>query len=448
MIADTISQHPYLFLALTAFLINILFGYIRQGHPRFSAKWFFWIHASIPFLIYFRIKLEVSAFFIPVSIFLAVLGQIVGGRQRRKRMTREDNERLAQIPDLKFPPAKDDLLDEKEVMVALLNMGGPRTTADVKPFLRRIFMDPLIIRFPLSSVLQSFFAWLLVTLRGKATEERYQLIGGGSPILRATARQTLTLKRELKRRGHNVSAVVSFNYSWPLPEDTIRKTKKEGKKYILPLSLYPHYSAATTGSNMHYLKKAARDIYPEVTFLKPPEYFLAEGYVEAFVDRIQESLRPGESLDDFYLLFSAHGLPLYFLTGGDPYPFQVAQTTAKVLERLKRTERWTISYQSDVGPLQWLKPSTEKMIETFADAGIKKLLVVPISFVTDHIETLCEIDIEYRKVAEDAGISDFRMSKAIESHPAFIRALADCVERYLRPVNAPQTPSLNPAGKN
>jgi ferrochelatase len=448
MIPDVIFQHPYLFLALTAFLVNVWFGYIRQGHPRFSAKWFFWIHASIPFLIYFRIKLQVSAFFIPVSIFLAVLGQIAGGRCRRKRMTREDNEKLEQIPDLKFPRAKDDLLDEKEVMVALLNMGGPRTNSDVKPFLRRIFMDPLIIRFPFSSVLQSFFAWLLVTLRGQTTAERYQLIGGSSPILRATARQTLALKRELKKRGHNVSAVVSFNYSWPLPEDTIRKAKKEGKKYILPLSLYPHYSAATTGSNMHYLKKTARDIYPEVTFLKPPEYFLADGYIGAFVDRIQEALGPGESLDDFYLLFSAHGLPVYFLTEGDPYPFQVAQTTAKVLERLKRAERWTVSYQSDVGPLQWLKPSTEKMIETLADAGIKKLLVVPISFVTDHIETLCEIDIEYRKTAEDAGIADFRMSRAIESHPGFIRALADCVERYLKPARVARTSSLNPAGKD
>ena len=172
-------------------------------------------------------------------------------------------------------------------------------------------------------------------------------------------------------------------------------------------------------------------MYPDLTFLTTQSYYLADSYIEAFVNRIRETLTSGESLDDFYLLFSAHGLPLYFLAQGDSYPFQIAQTVAKILDRVGRKQAWAISYQSAVGPMRWLQPSTEAMIKALARRGIKKLLVVPVSFVTDHIETLCEIDIEYRAFAESLDISDFRMSKALECHPGFITALADCVEESL-----------------
>ena len=135
--------------------------------------------------------------------------------------------------------------------------------------------------------------------------------------------------------------------------------------------------------------------------------------------------------DDFYLLFSAHGLPVYFLKEGDLYPFQVAQTVAGIILKLSRRRRWQISYQSAVGPLQWLKPSTDDMLRALAEQEEKKIIVIPISFVTDHIETTCEIDIEYRHMAEQWGITDLRMTKALETHPAFIGALADTVEAAL-----------------
>ena len=207
------------------------------------------------------------------------------------------------------------------------------------------------------------------------------------------------------------------------------------KRYILPLSLYPHYSAATTGSNLYYLEKEASQQTKksgiELTFLDSPSYFMHDGYIQAFVERIHAQIQIDESLDDFYIIFSAHGLPLYFLKEGDPYPFQIAQTTSLILEKLNRQQSWVISYQSAVGPMQWLKPSTEDIIKALARRGITKVLVVPIAFVTDHIETLCEIDIEYRKYAEDLGIKDFRMARAIECHPRFIGALADSVEAVL-----------------
>ena len=318
-------------------------------------------------------------------------------------------------------------------MVVLLNMGGPKTNADVRNFQKRLFTDPLLIRFPFSWALQKLFAALLIAFRSQSTERRYQLIGGGSPIFQSTKDQVQALQNELDKRGRSLKVTFSFNYSSPLPDDTMREIQKEGKQYILPLSLYPHYSKATTGSNIHYLKKSALTIFPQLQFLETPSYYLHEEYIQAFADRILEQVHSSESLDDFYLLFSAHGLPLYFLSEGDLYPYQISQSVTKVLARLGREDDWTICYQSAVGPLQWLKPAIEDVIKALSRRNIRKIIVVPISFVSDHIETTCEIDMEYRQIAKDLGISDFRMSKALECHPKFINALADAVEKTLRP---------------
>jgi len=323
-------------------------------------------------------------------------------------------------------------IDDHQVMVVLLNMGGPQNTQEVAGFLKRLFSDRLIIRFPLSFLLQPVFANLMVFFRGKDSERRYGLIGGGSPILPSTLNQAQALEQELNKRGRDLAVVICFNYSPPFPEQTVAEIKKSGKTHVLPLSLYPHYSKATTGSSLYHLKKAAEKDCPEVTFLETPSYHLADPYIEALVERIHQQLKPHEVLEDFYLLFTAHGLPLYFLMEGDPYPFEINQTVVKILDRLGRTDEWAISYQSAVGPMRWLEPTTKTMIHALATRGVKKLIAVPISFVTDHIETLCEIDMEYRALAEGLGIEDFRMSRALECHPAFIEALADCVEGLLK----------------
>ena len=345
-------------------------------------------------------------------------------------MTDEEVERLQQIPII--VEAGHQSIPDPEIMVVLLNMGGPKTNADVKDFQKRLFTDPLLIRFPLSWAFQELFAALLIAFRSKEAERRYRLIGGGSPIYQSTKNQAKALQIELDKRGRSLQVIFSFNYSPPLPDETIHEVQKAGKKYLLPLSLYPHYSKATTGSNIHYLKKSAQSIYPELHFLDAPRYYLDDNYIKAFADRVLEEIHPGESLDDFYLIFSAHGLPLYFLAEGDLYPYQISQTVAKVLANLDRDDQWTIAYQSAVGPLQWLKPSTGDMLKALAKRNVKNVIIVPISFVTDHIETTCEIDMEYRKIAEDLGINDFRMSKALECHAGFITALADSVEKTLQ----------------
>ncbi|MCA9400146.1 MAG: ferrochelatase [Candidatus Omnitrophica bacterium] len=420
---------PYLLVLSVALLSNIPCGYLRQGYAKFSFPWFLWIHASIPLLIYLRITTGVSPWIIPLSIFCAVIGQVFGSRMRLQRQDQEETERIAQIPHLNR--TKTNSIKDDQVLIALLNMGGPRNLEDIKAFQKCLFEDDLLIRFPLSFLLQKFFAWVLIFFRLNAVKERYKMIGGRSPIYQSTTAQAQALREELRRRGRDVMVTFSFNYSPPFPEDTVNKARRSGKKYILPLSLYPHYSKATTGSNMHYLKKSLDHKQADIALLPAPSYYLHDGYIQAFVDRILESLKEGERLEDFYLMFSAHGLPLYFLTEGDPYPFQVSQTVAKILGKLDRDANWSLCYQSAVGPLQWLKPSTDDMLTALAGRGIRKILVVPVSFVGDHIETIHEIDIEYRELADELKIEDFRMTKAIESHQGFITALADTVERSI-----------------
>ncbi len=343
-------------------------------------------------------------------------------------MPKQNFEQIEQIPDLQLPRPVPAQIKDEDVAVVLMNMGGPINLDEIEPFLRRLFNDSLIIRFPFA---QSIFADLLIRSRLKEVKERYKLIGGGSPLLASSLKQVEVLSNELKKRGRNIEVFLNFNYTDPLPEATIAQVKAGARKTILLMGLYPHYSFSTTGSNIFYLKKAAEANYPEANFIEAYSYHLYDGYVQAFVDRINEVIKPGEKLDDFYLLFSAHGTPVYFQQEGDPYAALIAQTIGRVLSGLKRQHNWATSYQSAVGPMAWLKPSTDAMLKSLAGKGVKKILVVPISFVTDHIETICEIDIEYREMAHKEGIEDFRMSKAIECHPAFISSLADCVENSL-----------------
>ena len=331
--------------------------------------------------------------------------------------------------NLQLPPVLPSGLRDEDMAVVLMNMGGPKDIAGVEPFLRRLFNDRLIIRFPFA---QSLFADLLIRSRLKGVQHRYGLIGGGSPILRSSLAQTDALKVELRKRGRGLDAQLAFNYSDPLPDEAITVIKEKKKKHALLLSLYPHFSRSTTASNIFYLKEAAKKIYPELQFTTCLPYHLYEGYIQAFAERIRTVVGPGESLDDFYLLFSAHGTPQYFMNEGDPYAFLISQSVSRITEKLNRSHQWAICYQSDVGPLQWLKPSTQEILRALGRRGIRRIIVVPVSFVSDHIETLCEIDMEYREMAQNEfGFTDFRMSKALECHPGFIGALADCVETSL-----------------
>ena len=221
-------MNDVLLILIISLWINIPFGYVRENSPKFSLKWFFWIHASIPFLVYLRLTLHTTPLLIPLCIILAIVGQVIGSKLRRRQMSRDEKESLQRIFNLKLPTPKN--FNESDMIIVLLNMGGPRTNKDVKSFQERLFNDPVLIRFPLSFVFQKFFAWILIALRLKVVEDRYRKIGGGSPIYQSTESQAKALYKELQRRGTNIDVIYSFNYSPPLPEETIIQIKQRGKK--------------------------------------------------------------------------------------------------------------------------------------------------------------------------------------------------------------------------
>ncbi len=418
----------FIFNILFLILVAFLSGTFCARQSKFSSSWFRGISLPVITLIVICWMFEAPWFWVLIQFVFQVIAFNSGVRYQEQRLTTEDIDRIEKIADLQLPKVLSRDYKDEDIAVVLMNMGGPATIAEVEPFLRRLFNDPLILRFPFA---QSFFADILIRSRLKEVQARYQLIGGGSPLLPSSIKQQEALSQELQKRGRKIAVFLSFNYSAPLPPETIAEIKKAGRKHILLLGLYPHYSLSTTASNIFYLKEEAKKSYPEAQFLESYSYHLYEGYIHAFVDRIKEILKPGERLEDFYLLFSAHGTPFYFVEEGDPYAFLISQTVSQIIGGLKRNHAWSISYQSAVGPMLWLQPSTDAALKTLARKGVQKLIVVPISFVTDHIETLCEIDIEYRHMAENEGVKDFRMTKAIECHPGFIGALADCVEQSL-----------------
>jgi protoporphyrin/coproporphyrin ferrochelatase len=325
------------------------------------------------------------------------------------------------------------------VGVLLLNLGGPEQLEDVRPFLFNLFSDPEIIRLPFVW-LQKPLAWLISSSRSKKSQENYKLIGGGSPLLRITQEQGHALQAALQQKGQDAQIYVGMRYWHPFTEEAIARIKRDNVTRLVILPLYPQFSISTSGSSFRLLAKIWQEdpaLQRQVDYTVIPSWYKRPGYLRAMADLIAEQLDQFAEPDKAHVFFSAHGVPLsYVEEAGDPYQKEIEDCTELIMQTLDRPNAHTLAYQSRVGPVEWLKPYTEETIEELAAEGIKNLLVVPISFVSEHIETLQEIDMEYREVAEHAGIENFRRVPALNTHPVFIDDLADMV------VSAVNQPSL------
>ena len=322
------------------------------------------------------------------------------------------------------------------VGVLLLNLGGPDEPNDVRPFLYNLFSDPEIIRLPFSW-LQSPLAWLISTLRAKKSQENYRQIGGGSPLRHITEAQAQALQEQLQQKGQNARVYVGMRYWHPFTEEAIARIKRDGIEHLVILPLYPQFSISTSGSSFRLLEK----IWQEDPTQKPLEYtvipswYQQPGYLQAMAQLIAQELDQFSSPDQVHIFFSAHGVPVSYVTeAGDPYQQEIEDCTALIMQTLNRPNPHTLAYQSRVGPVEWLKPYTEDALQELGAQGVNDLLVVPISFVSEHIETLQEIDIEYRELAEEAGIHNFQRVPALNTDPIFIDSLATMVVEAL---NAP-----------
>ncbi len=308
--------------------------------------------------------------------------------------------------------------------VVLFQLGGPDSLEAIEPFLYNLFCDPDIIDFPFARIARQPLARLISSRRAKHVAHHYAEIGGKSPILEYTSRQATALERVL-REDFDARVVIAMRYWHPLTDAAILEMEKHAPDELVLLPLYPQYSKTTTGSSLNEWSRRFRargSWRPRIHVIE--EFHEHPAYLDSVVASIDDALRGFSDPAEVDFVFSAHSVPVAVIEGGDPYQRQIERTTELVWKRGGWPGRRHLCYQSKVGASKWLAPSMHQTVKNLASAGAKNLLVVPISFVSDHVETLHEIDIEHREQARSLGIPNYRMIPGLNDSAAFIRALA------------------------
>jgi ferrochelatase len=308
--------------------------------------------------------------------------------------------------------------------VLLLNLGGPDSLEAVEPFLYNLFNDPFLIRIPfLKGPLRRWFARSVSRRRAPHVKQLYSEIGGRSPIGPLTEEQARNLEQELPE-GYR--CYVAFAAWRPYIREAVDKARRDGVKRIVGLSLFPQWCTHTTESVFFDLHKAARQAgLPVIEVDRYPEDPM---YLDALTETVREGLSRFSDASKVHVLFSAHGVPASTIKKGDPYEREILATISGVRARLPAGQPWSVSYQSKVGRVKWLEPATVDHLPDLAARGIKEVLVVPVAFVSDHIETLHEQRILLRDVAVKAGIQRYEVANALNGSRLFARALARLVK--------------------
>lgn len=311
--------------------------------------------------------------------------------------------------------------------VVLFQLGGPDSIQAIEPFLYNLFCDPDIIDFPFARIARQPLAKLIASRRAKHVAHHYAEIGGKSPILEFTTRQAVALERVL-RQEFDARVVIAMRYWNPLTAEAIREMEKHAPDELVLLPLYPQYSKTTTGSSLNEWARRFRahgSWRPRVHVVE--EFYEDPAYIDSVVDAIDAALRGYADPADVDFVFSAHSVPVAVIDSGDPYQRQIELTTERVWQRGGWRGRRHLCYQSKVGASKWLAPSMHQTVKDLAAARAQNVLVVPISFVSDHVETLHEIDIEHREQAHSLGIPNYRMVAGLNDTAPFIQALAGLV---------------------
>lgn len=306
----------------------------------------------------------------------------------------------------------------KKKAVILTNLGGPENIEEVRDFLYNLFSDPDI--FPLPSLLQKPLAYAIARFRYKKSQEYYRKIGGGSPILKETKEQAAALQKEL---GEDFYVTVAMRYSKPSIFDAIKEVINKEISNIIFFPLYPQFSFSTTLSAINELKRVVKNLNISLNINVVRNFHNHPLFISSWVEIIKKYLK---SKGD-YILFSAHSIPLSMVEKGDTYKEEVEETVKLIVSELGH-ENYALAYQSKVGPMRWLRPFTEDVLVTLGERGTKRVLLVPISFVCEHSETLYELDIQNREIARKAGIEEYVRVETLRTNPIFIKALAHIVK--------------------
>jgi protoporphyrin/coproporphyrin ferrochelatase len=310
------------------------------------------------------------------------------------------------------------------VGVVLFQLGGPDSPAAIEPFLYNLFCDPDIIDFPFARLGRRPLAKLISAARAHKVQHHYAAIGGSSPIRRLTERQARALQARLQDAGLNVTCVVAMRYWHPFTAEAVASLESAECNELVLLPLYPQYSTTTSGSSLNEWRRTYRGT---ATTHCIRDFYRNTRYLASVAERIDEALRLFVRPEDVELVFSAHSVPVSVIASGDPYQRQIERTVELVMHVGGWKNSHRLCYQSKVGASRWLQPSLRHTIRALGAAGVKRVCVVPISFVSDHVETLAEIDHEARELAQCIGIEQFEMARGLNDSPAFIAALAELV---------------------
>ena len=312
--------------------------------------------------------------------------------------------------------------------ILLFNLGGPERLEDVRPFLYNLFADPEIINLP--AIVRKPLAAFIAVTRAPKSRGYYRKIGGGSPLRRDTEAQGRALVARLAERGVEARAYVGMRAWHPFIDEAVDAIERDPVDELVVLPLYPQFSVSTTGSSTKELYRVLWNGHGGLRRIRRhyvTRWYDHPKYVDAVARQVEEQLPRFPDPSHVHLLFTAHSIPVSYVERGDPYLRQTEETVRLVLERLGRPLEHSLAFQSKVGPVKWLEPSTNRVIAELGARGVDEVLAIPISFVSDHIETLYEIDILYRDLAKEAQIAHFRRTEALGLDPGFIDCLADLV---------------------
>ncbi len=312
--------------------------------------------------------------------------------------------------------------------IALMNMGSPASPGDVRDFLRRLFLDIELFHFPGERFFRPVLATLIATLRAGRVGRRYRVLGGVSPLLSITQELAVRLEAAFLDHGFDVPVEVCMRYSHPLSAEAVERLRARGVVEIIGLPLYPQFSHSTSGSSLLALRQALQRQCPGVPCREITHWCDDPAYHAALVRRILACRKRFSGGEGVGLLFVAHSVPARLVLRGDPYVEQVEMTVTGILDVLGRetSERlpWMLAYQSQVGPVRWVGPTVPQVLESMLEDGIRGVIVVPVSFVSDHLETLVEIDLDYRREAFEMGFTRFERIESLNGDDDFVGLLA------------------------
>jgi protoporphyrin/coproporphyrin ferrochelatase len=312
----------------------------------------------------------------------------------------------------------------RRIGVVLFQLGGPDTLEAIEPFLFNLFCDPDIIDFPFARIGRKPLAKLISSTRARKVQHHYATIGGGSPIRRFTEQQARALQLKLVASGVDARCFIAMRYWHPFTAQAIEQLRAAQCDEVVLLPLYPHYSGTTTGSSLNEWRRQFRE---DITVHRIETFYRHELYLQALVEKIDEALARFADPESPEIGFSAHSVPVAVIEKGDPYQRQIEETVELLMQRGRWANRYRLCYQSKVGASKWLQPSLHTALRELAVEKDREVCIVPISFVSDHVETLGEIDHEARGEAAHLGIRKFEMTSGLNDSPTFVAALADLV---------------------